>query len=424
MQATKKVKLSRDNILLIIVAGLASYMDAALLVSLGVALPIWAANFHLNSWLVGVVSTLLTVAVALGSLAGGWLSDRFGRVRVFNLDILFVGIGAWVIAVSHNIVVLLIGVVIAGLASGADLPTSLAVISERVPKAVYGRAIALTQMFWSIGILLSQFLGFLTANAGMGSPMTLFGFIGTAALLNWLVRVSSKHLKAIEEAPRPADQQVAEGAPKHYKLSTLLKNSTFIVPLILLTVFYLFWNLPANTWGSFVNYFLVTVGGRSQSYSTLIGLIANILGVVLTIGYLRLADTKYRYPAMVCGLIVALAAFIAAGSFSSQWQVFTIAYILYSGSNVFTGETLYKIWSQTFYPVDARATLTGFSYGFVRICTAIFSLITPTLMGYSPKLLLWIMVLCTAVFGGAALAIVALLKRRHLSDAALNATKG
>lgn len=94
MQVIKKVKLSRDNILLIVVAGLASYMDAALLVSLGVALPIWANSFHLNSWLVGVVSTLLTVAVALGSLAGGWLSDRFGRVRVFNLDILFVGIGA------------------------------------------------------------------------------------------------------------------------------------------------------------------------------------------------------------------------------------------------------------------------------------------------------------------------------------------
>lgn len=418
--AKTKVKLSRDNVLLIIVAGLASYMDAALLVSLGVALPIWTKAFALNSWMVGVVSTLLTIAVALGSLTGGWLSDRFGRVTVFNVDIFFVGIGAAVIAASRNLTMLLIGVVIAGLASGADLPTSLAVISERVPKAVYGRAIALTQLFWTVGILLSQFLGFLTADQALGSAATLFGFIALVAFLNWGVRVFSKRIKAIEATRVVEADTDTPKAAKHYTLGMLLKNKAFVLPLVLLTTFYLFWNLPANTWGSFVNYFLVTVGGRSQAYSTLIALIANIFGLVLNVGYLKLADTKYRYPAMVGGLLVALVAFVAAGLFSGEWQIFTVAYIMYSGSNVFTGETLYKIWSQTFYPVDARATMTGFSYGFVRICTAIFSLVTPTLMGYSPKLLLWIMVACTVIFGSCALRIVALLKSRHLESVSVN----
>lgn len=175
---TEKVKLTRDNVMLIVVAGLASYMDAALLVSLGVALPIWAKYLSLNSWLVGLISTLLTVSVAVGSFIGGWLSDKFGRVTVFNADILFVAIGSFIIALSQNVTVLFIGVIIAGLASGADLPTSLAVISERMSKKVYGRAISSTQIFWTVGILLSQFIGFLTANSGMGSPAALFGWIG------------------------------------------------------------------------------------------------------------------------------------------------------------------------------------------------------------------------------------------------------
>ncbi|MBU9790304.1 MFS transporter [Lentilactobacillus sp. IMAU92037] len=415
----EKVSLSRNNILLIIVAGIASYLDAALLVSLGVALPIWANYLHLNSWIVGLLSTTLTIAVAIGSFAGGWLSDHFGRVTVFNYDILFVAIGSGVVAFARDVPLLMVGVIVAGLASGADLPTSLAVISERMDKRTYGRAIASTQIFWTVGILLSQFIGMLSANTGMGSPTTLFGWIGLVAFVNWCVRVFSKTFRQIEEGlAEVVEEKMAQvgEVKKHYKLHELLRNSSYVLPLVFLTTFYLFWNLPANTWGSFVNYFIVTVDNRSQLYSTVIALIANVFCLLVNVVYLKISDSKYRYKAMYVGIATALVAFLAAGIFSEHWQVFTFAYIFYSGSTVLCGEALYKIWSQTFYPVDARATLTGFSYGFVRVITAMFSLITPTLMGYSPKILLWIMVGCTVVFGICALIIVRLVKRFKVSD--------
>ncbi|MBQ0834908.1 MFS transporter [Lactiplantibacillus pentosus] len=420
----EKVKLSKANVLLIIVAGLASYMDAALLVSLGVALPIWTKYLSLNSWMVGLVSTMLTVAVAVGSFVGGWLSDRFGRVTVFNADIFFVAVGSLIIAVAHNTTLLLVGVVIAGLASGADLPTSLAVISERMSSKVYGRAISSTQIFWTVGILLSQFIGFITANSGMGSPAALFGWIGLVALVNWCVRVFSKRFKTIETdlvVQEQATEDSTTQTTKKYSLRQLLHTSGFLVPMILLTVFYLFWNLPANTWGSFVNYFLVTIDGRTQAYSTIVALIANIVCLLVNLIYLKVSDTKYRYPAMYVGIAVALVSFVIAGIYSDRWQVFTVVYIFYSGSTVLCGEALYKIWSQTFYPVDARATMTGFSYGLVRVLTAVFSLVTPTLMGYSPELLLWIMVGCTVLFGTCAITIVMIIKKMGLKDPTMKA---
>ncbi len=294
----EKVKLSKANVLLIIVAGLASYMDAALLVSLGVALPIWTKYLALNSWMVGLLSTMLTVAVAIGSFVGGWLSDKFGRVAVFNADIFFVAIGSFIIAIAQNTTILIIGVVIAGLASGADLPTSLAVISERMSSKVYGRAISSTQIFWTIGILLSQFIGFITANSGLGSPAALFGWIGLVAIINWCVRVFSKRFKQIETDL--VDHEHVDCASngqsvKKYRLGQLLRTGGLLVPMILLTVFYLFWNLPANTWGSFVNYFLVTVDGRTQAYSTIVALIANIVCLLVNLIYLKVSDTRYRY---------------------------------------------------------------------------------------------------------------------------------
>ncbi|MCV3322659.1 hypothetical protein NR224_10815 [Pediococcus ethanolidurans] len=120
---------------------------------------------------------------------------------------------------------------------------------------------------------------------------------------------------------------------------------------------------------------------------------------------------------MYVGIAVAFISFVVAGTFSSYWQAFTIAYICYSGSTVLCGETLYKIWNQSFYPVSIRATMTGFSYGIVRAFTAIFSLVTSTLMGYSPKLLLWLLVGCTAIFGTVAIIIVQLLKTYGIHDA-------
>lgn len=418
---TEKVKLTRDNVMLIVVAGLASYMDAALLVSLGVALPIWAKYLSLNSWLVGLISTLLTVSVAVGSFIGGWLSDKFGRVTVFNADILFVAIGSFIIALSQNVTVLFIGVIIAGLASGADLPTSLAVISERMSKKVYGRAISSTQIFWTVGILLSQFIGFLTANSGMGSPAALFGWIGAVALLNWCVRVFSKKFKTIETtlAVEESAELDVQPSSKTYKISDLMKHRNILLSIVLLTIFYLFWNLPANTWGSFVNYFLVTVDNRSQAFSTVIALIANIACLFSTFFYFKVSDTKYRYPVMYGGLLVGLIAFVTAGTFSDYWQAFTIAYICYSASNILWGEALYKIWTQTFYPVDARASLTGFSYGIVRALTAVFSLVTPTLMAFSPKLLLWIMAGCTLVSGLCAIIIVKHMSKFKMTVSAL-----
>lgn len=421
MEQIREVRLSKDNIILITVAGIASYLDAALLVSLGVALPIWAKYLNLNSWLIGFVSTLLTLAVAIGSSVGGWLSDKFGRVTVFNLDILFVAIGSLIIAFSHNVMLLLIGVTIAGLASGADLPTSLAVISERMSKKAYGRAVSATQIFWTIGILLSQFIGFVTADGKMISPLVLFGWIALVAFINWCVRAFSQKFKRLEKQLLNNAGHISteyNSKEKNGKISTIqiLKNNKLLLPLFLLTVFYLFWNLPANTWGSFVNYYIVTVGRQSQAYSTLIALVANVLCLLVNFIYLKISDSRYRYLAMYLGIVIAFLSFIAAAVFSNYYQIFTIAYILYSGSTVLCGETLYKIWSQSFYPVNVRASLTGFSYGIVRCLTACFSLITPTLMAASPQKLMWVLVGCTAVFGTAATIIVHLVKNNKVKD--------
>ncbi|WP_122645885.1 MFS transporter [Enterococcus mediterraneensis] len=401
---------------LVVVAGIASYLDSALLVSTGVALPLWTAKFSLNPWIVGLISTLLTAAVALGSFAGGWLSDKFGRVRVFNVDIFFVALGSVILALAQSLPMILIGVVIAGFASGADLPTSLAVISERMTKDDYGKAIAGTQLFWTIGILLSQLIGSLTGGLGNHATFVIFGVIAVIAFINWTVRMFSSSFKNIEEELAAKQQKDQIYSQEKIPLRTLFKERKYVVSILLLTLFYLAWNLPANTWGSFINYFLVTVSGKTVATASLIALLANILCFLVNVWYLKIADTKRRYPMMYIGIFVAFVSFVVAGIFTKQWLIFAVAYIFYSMSTVLCGESLYKTWSQLFYPMHTRASMTGFSYGLVRGCTAVFSLVTPTVMAISPKMLMWILVGCVVIFGSCGVQIVKLIKKYNIED--------
>lgn len=115
-------------------SGMASYLDAALIVSIAVNLAIYRDHYDMGVWMAGAISAIVTGCIAVGSLVGGRLADMFGRRRVYNLDILCYAVGAIVITLAPNDIVLFVGVLVAGLAAGADLPTSLAVVSTPHPR--------------------------------------------------------------------------------------------------------------------------------------------------------------------------------------------------------------------------------------------------------------------------------------------------
>ena len=404
-------------------AGMASYLDAAILVSTGVALPLWVDRLALDTWWTGAASTVLTVAVALGSFFGGRLSDIFGRVAVFNLDILFVTVGSALIAFAPNLQILITGLVVAGLASGADLPTSLSVISERVPERFQGKVISVTELFWLAGIILSQGIGFLVSSMASVGATIMFMVIACAALVTWLVRVFSPGFKRAEEelyALNIAESgagRFEDNTGKAYPLGRLFGDRRYVVPLILLAAFYLMWNLPANTWGSFQTYFMVEIGGRSQSFATACGFLANVFAAIVTYTvFVRFADTKYRYLVMFVGLGCGILSFCVSAFAGAQWLVFTVCYFLYSTTNTLHGEPIYKIWSQQLFPPNARATATGFTYSVVRLFTAVFGLITPTLMAYSPSLLLWLLVAFLVLCAMLACLVLRFIRIQHVQD--------
>jgi len=79
---------------------------------------------------------------------------------------------------------------------------------------------------------------------------------------------------------------------------------------------------------------------------------------------------------------------------------------LYSLSNVFAGEAVYKVWSQLLLPAHVRATGIGLTYAVARAAAAAFMLVVPAIVAAHPAWLLGLLCGCALVSGLTGLVII------------------
>lgn len=395
-------------------SGMASYLDAALIVSIGVNLAIYRDAYDMGVWMAGAISAIVTICIAVGSLVGGRLADVFGRRRLYNLDILCYAVGAIVITLAPDDITLLVGVLLAGLAAGADLPTSLAVVSDAAPDHARGRLIAFTQVMWMLGIIVVVFAGFALSDTGMLGARLITAHLAVAALLTWHLRSRLE----LATGPDPEQDRVPAEKPAEQQ-GVALKNvwtRAALVPMLATFAFYVTWGLGANTMGQFTTYLLVTVSGASQSVATGINLACLPIGLILTLAFVRIADGPRRDKMFYVATVVQIAAF-AIGTLTLGAIVgFLVFYVLYQLSYPFAGEANYKVWSQLTLPADTRGTTQGITYAVSRGVFAGVAFITPALLDRSPSLLLWVITGCMALSAVAGVYIVRVLVPRAAPD--------
>ncbi|MER6711511.1 MULTISPECIES: MFS transporter [unclassified Streptomyces] len=393
-------------------SGMASYLDAGLIVGISVNLAIYRDSYDMGVWMAGAISAIVTGCIAVGSLVGGRLADLFGRRRVYNWDIFCFALGAIVITLAPDDITLLIGVLVAGLAAGADLPTSLAVVSDAAPSWARGRLVAFTQVMWMLGIAVSIFLGFVLSTTGMTGARLITGQLAVAALVTWALRSRLK----LSDEPDTEDQE-ADPAPRGVSLKNVW-NRAALLPMTATFVFYVTWGLGANTFGQFGTYLLVTVSDASQSLATGINLAFIPIGVLLTFAFVRVADTPWRDRLFHTAAVVQILAFVIASLTAGALVGMLVFFVLYQLSNPFAGEANYKVWSQLTLPADTRGTTQGLTYALSRGVFAVAAFFTPALADHSPSVLLWTITACMTAAALAGVFIIRVLVPRSAGAAA------
>lgn len=167
------------------------------LVAAGILTPTTPGLFG-ASGVASFVAALFT-GLFVGTIACGWLADRFGRRAVFTGSLLAYTAANVVMACQTDAFGLNLWRLIAGIGLGLEMVTIGSYLSELVPKGIRGRAFALCQAIGFTAVPVVAFLSYLLI------PLAPFGIAGwrwvvligaSAAVLVWWMRAG------LPESPR------------------------------------------------------------------------------------------------------------------------------------------------------------------------------------------------------------------------------
>ncbi len=388
--------------------GVGSFLGSSAIVGLSTTITMWQTGFELSNTQVGALSAVLNFAIAAGSIAAGIICGRFGMTKVFDWICVFTACGFLLCAFSCDFWMLLAGVVLAGLGTGIDLPVSLSVLSRdaRDPDAG-SKLVTITQLGWQSGMLCSALIAFAVSGfEGAVGGRVMFALLAVVAFALWLWRLFSKEFAVLhasaEASVRSDDDGSVDSGGKSGGMAALLlghaRNRSLSRLFVTLLVFYVFWNIVANTWGQFQTFMLVNANA-SQSLATGLGIVLYVVMFLANLLVSATVNTKWRNPLFGIGGVVALVAMVlmAAGG-GSLWTIVAATAIMYVGLPL-AGEAICKVWVQETFPEDCRASVQGFILGFSRLLCGLFAFVAPSLMVSSViGTTLWCFVAVVVVF--------------------------
>lgn len=167
---TRSSGIPREAIFLIATAGLASLLEIVDTSIVNVAVPTMMGNLGVTLDEISWVVTGYIIANAIILPLAGWLSVRLGRRRYYISCIVIFTLASVACGFAPNLYILVLFRVVQGLAGGALLPTSQALMQEALPIEQAGMASALYGMVVIIGPTIGPPLGgYLTDHFGWRS---------------------------------------------------------------------------------------------------------------------------------------------------------------------------------------------------------------------------------------------------------------
>lgn len=138
-----------------LVLSLATFMNVLDSSIANVSIPAIAGDFGVSPNQGTWVITSFAVSNAISVPLTGWLTQRFGMVRLFTLSIALFVLASLLCGLAPNLGMLILFRVIQGLVAGPMIPLSQALLLQSYPKSKAGMALAM----WSMTTLVAPVMG-------------------------------------------------------------------------------------------------------------------------------------------------------------------------------------------------------------------------------------------------------------------------
>lgn len=379
------------------IAGMASYIDGGAIASFSIALVLFQEPLGIDEGQLGILLSILTFGIAIGAAVGGRLGDAFGRRPVFLTTVSLVVVGLMLLMFVESFELLLLAAVMVGFGAGADLPVSIATISEAAQDKNRGFLVSLSQTLWFAAQITTSVLSLVVGGMGRLGGQILFGHIALVGIIVLVLRFTipeSEDWKTARAEQRAGAHTVRA---QRVGLMAVARDRRFLVPFVALVIFYTFVSAATLTVNQYGAYIAVNIANSDVQGLATAGLIAGLpLGVICALLFMRLADTRFRMVAYLVGTAAFVVSFLIPVAFG--FNFLTLVLIIGFGTigGGLAGEAIMRVWAQENFPTLMRSSVQGAVIGVGRLLSAVAVLLTPLLLS-QPKVLFLVLGLIVTV---------------------------
>jgi putative MFS transporter len=155
----ERLPITRFTWMVVLLSGLAWFIESLSIGSLGVALDPLKQVMQLSSSQIGILTAASTFGIVLGLIPAGFLADHFGRKRMLVWGIIEYSLFTLLCAFSPNYITLLIFRFLSGFGMGAVFPLPYAIVSEFVPSTRRALFNGFLDACLSVGYFIAPLLG-------------------------------------------------------------------------------------------------------------------------------------------------------------------------------------------------------------------------------------------------------------------------
>ena len=178
----KRNRMNRSDIRMIITAGLGFFTDAYDLFIIGIVTTLLVPLWHMTPSQVSIMNSAMLIAAGVGAISFGWLADKFGRKRMYGIEIIILFIGALLCASAQSYTWLLIARIFVGIGIGGDYPSSAVVASEAAKANNRGLLVLLVFAMQAVGLIVGPLLASLLLWAHLPTTIIWRILLGIAAV--------------------------------------------------------------------------------------------------------------------------------------------------------------------------------------------------------------------------------------------------
>ncbi|MBF8378165.1 MFS transporter [Alicyclobacillus mali] len=162
---------------ILVSSGLGLLFDAFDVGILSYVLVVVAKQWHLTHTVTGLVGSVSSLGMAVGSALAGLCADRFGRRALFLVTILIYSLATGLSAFAAGIGIFFVLRFFVGLGLGGELPVATTYVLESSPDEVRARRVVFLESFWAVGSLAAALVSYFVIPSSGWRVVFLIGAI-------------------------------------------------------------------------------------------------------------------------------------------------------------------------------------------------------------------------------------------------------